>query len=440
MPTFAGMTKLYLYFEWVYMLTQHLESFFKQFINAKTIYVGFSGGLDSTALLFALSQTAHKTQLKAVHVHHGLSPHADTWLKHCQNFCALLQIPLQVEKINLIKSGQSVEAEARNGRYALFKNILQKDDLICTAHHRDDQAETLLLQLFRGAGVKGLSAMPAIKHFGAGYLIRSLLDFSRLDLLHYAKEHQLSWIDDESNEDTRFDRNFIRHEVMPLIKKRWFAIEKVLARSTTHFAETQQLLDKMGVEHYAQFKGSQPNTLSISKLLTLEKSVRRNLMRFWINQNNFPLPSQTKLNQIEKEILLARVDAEPIVHWQSVEVRRYRDNLYVMTALRPFNSSFMMKWDGEDDLLLPNNLGLIPKTVLQNLKLNREQSLYVRFRQGGEMLYLSNRGHRSLKKLMQEWGIPPWQRGRIPLIFLDEQLMTVYFLDKYNVNLPQSTA
>jgi tRNA(Ile)-lysidine synthase len=419
------------------MLTQYLESFFKQFINTKTIYVGYSGGLDSTVLLFALSQTVYKSQLKAIHVHHGLSSHADSWSKHCQNFCDHLQIPLQVEKIKLIKSGQSVEAEARTGRYALFKNMLQKDDLICTAHHRDDQAETLLLQLFRGSGVKGLSAMPAIKHFGMGYLIRALLNYSRQDLLDYANEHQLSWIDDESNEDTRFDRNFIRHEVMPLIKKRWDAIEKVLARSTMHFAETQQLLDKIGAEHYAQLKGSQPNTLSISKLLTLEKSVRRNLIRFWINQNNFPLPSQKKLNQIENEILLARVDAEPIVHWQSVEVRRYRDNLYVMAAVLPFNSSFMMEWKGEEDLLLPNNLGLISKTVLQNLKLNGKQKLYVRFRQGGETLYLPNRGHRSLKKLMQEWGIPPWQRGCIPLIFLDEQLIIVY--DKFKLNLAQLT-
>jgi len=411
-------------------MLEKLKTQLEKIPSSQTVYIAYSGGLDSHVLLHCLAQLWQhsKKQLYAVHINHGLSPHADSWAAHCRKTCESLNIPIEIITVNAKASpGESPEAAARDARYAALAEFITPGSCLFTAHHRDDQAETLLLQLFRGAGVNGLASMPMCRSFGAAMLCRPLLAFSRAELLEYAQSQQWQWCDDDSNTDLTFDRNLLRHELLPAIEKNWQGLKKNLARTAENLSEAKQCLEALAESDYASVKAP-GSTLNIPKLLRLSVARQNNLLRYWLRDLKLPIPSQTKLHHIRSNILHARQDASPLVHWQGAEVRRYRQSLFAMPPLLPIDTAMSFTWDLQNPLLLPGDLGrLTAEQVLgKGLDLKGHKAITIRFRQGGERIELAGReGTHSLKKLFQEWGIPPWQRDRIPLLYADNELIAV---------------
>lgn len=395
----------------------------------KTFLVGFSGGLDSTVLLHALAQIRSEFPLKirAVYVNHGLSPNAKLWAEHCEQICKKLDAEFVVQTLdNLANDGSSPEDRARISRYAAFATLLNPEDVLLTAHHQDDQAETVLLQLLRGAGPKGLAAMPQIKPFSQGFHARPFLQITRDELKEYAVQHALKWIDDESNDNKNFTRNFLRHDILPLLKQRWPSVTNTLSRVAENCAETQYVVDAFVAEKLSAVQGSEIHTLSVKKLLELDAVFQRHVLRAWLNQLNFPIPPAIKLQQIQHDMLNAREDKAPHFAWRGIELRRYRDNLYAMPILAPQSTEKVLQWDFAAPLLLSDAEMLHAELQSEQGLRSDIPSVEIRFRQSGEKLQLPGRPHRhSLKKLFQEWGIPPWLRERMPLIYVDNQLAAV---------------
>lgn len=411
------------------------DEFFNRQGLDKTYWIAYSGGIDSHVLLALCAEFRRHSpiKLRAIHINHNLSPHAEVWSNHCKKICADYDVALTVREIKLdLQAGESLEEEARKKRYAVFTEYLDVDDVLLTAHHQDDQAETMLLQLLRGAGLKGLSAMPVIKSFAKGWHARPLLNVERADLQQYAQAHQLQWIDDESNQNIKLTRNFIRHQILSPLKERWPSTTKIISRSAAHCAEAQALLDQFSAELCEQVKGAERNTLSIQKLLTLDAAKQRLVLRTWINQLGFALPNADKLEAIRNDVFTAASDRMPRVIWDKVEVRSFRDDLYLISALEPHNLEQNYDWDLQRPLLLPN-IGMLQAQQINgvNRLKNDIERVQVRFRQGGEMANLLNRGRHTLKNLFQEWGVPPWLRDRVPLLFADGKCIAAvgYFVD-----------
>ncbi|MES2998973.1 MAG: tRNA lysidine(34) synthetase TilS [Pseudomonadota bacterium] len=397
-----------------------------------TFWVAYSGGLDSQVLLHSLLHILPTTRLRAIHVNHGLHSDAAQWVETCQLCCAQFGIHCDVITVDAQpKQGKSPEACAREARYVAMVKLLPGGDCLLTAHHRDDQAETLLLQSLRGAGLRGLASMPTCMPFGEGYLIRPLLSFTRAELHHYAKAKQLTWIEDSSNANLRFNRNFIRHQILPLLHQRWPEASKMLARVAENAAEGQQLLEELAYEDCLKVQGPCKNSVVISRLLQLSPARLRNCLRYWLNQLHFPLPSQKQLQQIE-HLLESKIDAMPQVNYGGMQVRRYRDFLYARVLKKEIELPCLpVAWgDLTQDLVLPT-LGVLEiYRVLGNgiacERLKDTTAITVGFRQGGERFYRRGRlGSHPLKKLFQEWSVPPWQRKRVPLIYYQEELIAV---------------
>lgn len=418
--------------------TAYLQQQLDRLPTLTRYYVAFSGGRDSHVLLHLLAslrQQHPQLDICAIHVHHGLQEQADKWVDHCTKVGEDLGVEVQVRYVNVKKEG-SLEAAAREARYQAFKEMIQPGEGLLMAHHLDDQAETLLLQLFRGAGVAGLSAMPAVTAFANGWLARPLLDVPRKHIEKYAVTHHLDWIEDPSNLDTTFDRNYLRHEVLPELKTRWPSLINTLSRAASHQAEAAALLEVLAEQDFQECKGSHQalQTLSVSSLLKLDAGRQRNLLRYWLRQvRHLSLPDTRHLMRIQSEVLPASLDATPLVEWSGAEVRRYRDELYAQSvATDPgTRESYMIKypWDLQGVFHLPDGTQLFPEqTTGVGLKasLADKGDIQVGFRQGGEECRPAGRGHRhSLKKLMQEWGIPPWLRDRVPLIFVGDDIAQV---------------
>lgn len=409
-----------------------LVNLLRQFIQAhgcaRTYWVALSGGLDSCVLLHLLAtlRAEFPLQLRAVYIHHGISPHATDWAAHCAAQCQALQIDFLQRSIAVIEqqSHHSLEDRLRTARYAALTALLAPHDFLLTGHHQDDQAETVLLQLFRGAGPKGLAAMPLLKKLGAGFQARPLLTVSRATLHEYALQQQLTWVEDESNANVALTRNFLRHDVLPLLKQRWPTIAKTLARVADHCAQTQDVLDTWLAPHLASVQGASSVTLSVSKLKQLPVNQQLHILRAWLMQRNLPLPSTLKLQHIVQDVLSARMDKMPQVTWPGAEVRRYRDELYCDVPLASFDTQQVLLWDMQTPLMLANGT-LLTSADLAGFHTD-SQTVTVRFRQGGEKLHLPGRQHQhELKKLWQTWGVPPWQRERIPLIYVGDQLAMV---------------
>lgn len=397
----------------------------------KVLWVAFSGGVDSQVLLQLLAKLPRNaTQLKAVHIHHGLSSNADVWQQHCEQVCAALTIPLQVIKVDAHPAkGQSPEAAARQARYQAFRELITTGEVIVTAHHQDDQAETLLLQLFRGAGIKGLAAMPASSSLGAGTLIRPLLASTRAAIVCYAQQQQLQWIEDESNSNHRFERNYLRQVVMPHLQQRWPAITAVLARTASHCAQTIALIDEVSHQDLITVQGSERNILSIQRLLQLSTARLHHVLRYWLEVLLLPLPSTQQLQKLISNVLLSSPTANPKLSWANVNIRRYRDSLYALQQDEAKFSKVAISWDAKAPLTLPNQLGVLHAQLQPGAGIRPDvftQSLQIKFRQSGERCHpVGRQGSHPLKKLFQEWGVPPWQRDTIPLLYAEDQLVAV---------------
>lgn len=361
------------------MLTDTINTFFPE---PRSLLIAYSGGVDSHVLLHALAHCDVKHQLRAVHVHHGLSLNADLWAQHVKKICDELHISLTVHHLHLnIQKGESVEAVARDGRYQYFADIFQKDEILCTAHHEDDQMETVLLQLLRGAGPKGLAAMAEIESFAQGFHARPLLSVKKENILKYANDNHLQWITDESNDSLQFDRNYLRHEVIPLIKKRFPAAAETVSRSASHCAVAQQVIEEYISDELKKLSGDIANTLSRKKLSELDDNLQTQILRTWLLQKNIPMPSTEQLKSVQK-LLTMKNDVKAIVLLQKHSARLYRDNLFVEE-----NKTFKPE----------------------------KPNVEIRFHQTGDGL--------PVKKLFQENNIPPWQRESTPLIYVNGELI-----------------
>lgn len=406
--------------------------------RSKTYWIALSGGLDSCVLLsiFNSLRTDLQFELRAIHINHGLSVHAQDWARHCQALCEQMSIPYVERSIVLaIGAGESLEEVAREKRYAIFSEYVGADDCLLTAHHQDDQAETVMLQLLRGSGLKGLASMPSLKPFAAGRHGRPLLAFSRSQLSDYAHAQQLTWVDDESNLRTSFSRNYLRHEVFPHLLARWPTAAASFARSAAHCAEGQALLEEFALDLCQQVQGTQMNTLSVKKLKELSLAKQRLILRTWINQQGWPLPDVKKMKSIQQDVMSAAWDKMPCVEWGDIALRKYRDDLYLVPVDKESNITTGWEWDFKQSLML-SGVGVLHAERVRGRGLSsRVAQCSVQLRQGGEVVGMPMRGHsRTLKNLFQEWKVLPWERNTTPLIYVDNQLAAVagYFLsDNY---------
>ncbi|MCG5524707.1 tRNA lysidine(34) synthetase TilS [Ectothiorhodospira haloalkaliphila] len=402
---------------------------------ARRWLVGLSGGLDSVALLHGLAQLdapPGSPGLRAVHVHHGLHARADEWARQCQVLCDALEVPLEVVNVDARpRRGQSPEAAARRARYEALADRMAPGDALLTAHHRRDQAETLLLQLLRGAGPAGLSAMPRWQPYGSGWHGRPLLDMDRSVLEAHAHQHDLVWVEDDSNTDLGLDRNLLRHEVMPQLRQRWPALDTTLARAAGLQAEAQELLAERAREDLQDLRGEVAGTLSIPAIRALRRPRQRNAVRGWLQEKGLPVPNQNRLESLLHQIRDASPDTRLRVSWPGAEVRGYRDSLHAMAPLPPVDSGRVWSWDGTTELHLPElgmTLSVEEMARLHELDPTRlAWPLTVHLRRGGETCRLRGQT-RILKKLFQEAGIPPWERERIPLIYAGDRLALVWGL------------
>lgn len=388
--------------------------------------------MDSVVLLHLLQSIAHRFQwrLSALHVHHGLSPNADTWAEFCTELCTQYAIPLQVEHVNVavLRGEHGLEAAARKLRHDAF--LKQTCDFVALAHHADDQAETLLLQLLRGAGVKGAAAMPLLKSANPNRhaTVRPLLDMSREWLQSYAVEHGLSWIEDESNADETYPRNFLRHQILLKLAVRFPQYRETLARSARHFSEAAELAHELAqLDAVHAFDGE---TLGIEPLHRLSHTRAKNLLRYFLHARGASLPQSVQLEEMLGQLRAARDDAAVCVAFGDWEVRRYQGRIYVMKALADFDPSYVVSWLGEQQLEWPALSGQVSfgKALGTGINLAKlqERQITLRLRSGGESLRLHHKGvNRSLKNLLQEGRVPPWRRQRLPLLYCGEDLVAI---------------
>jgi tRNA(Ile)-lysidine synthase len=411
-----------------------LDSFLARQPPAPRYWIAYSGGIDSQVLLHACSALKAKRpdlDFAAVHVHHGLQAAAEKWAEFCKASCRDLGIQFSLLRVNAAaRSGQSPEEAARSARYHALCALLSEGEAVLTAQHRDDQAETLLLQLFRGAGIAGLAAMPERADFGPGFLMRPFLTFSRAQLYEYAETHGLEWIEDPSNLDLSFDRNFIRHEVIPLLEKRWPSIKDALARTARHCAEAQVLLNSLAEDLLKSVIHPERNTLDLDRLRACSQPDRRLILRGWLRSRGFRMPSTRVIDRALNEALSARPDRNPTIRWSEGEIRRYRGELFLMPVAPSFRPNEIIPWDGVSTLRLPDQNGDLSVTHEKRVGISqqawRSGNITIRYRRGGEWLRLPGReGSHDLKKLFQEAGIPPWTRERTPLIYIGNELASV---------------
>jgi len=395
--------------------------------------VAFSGGMDSHVLLHAMAGLRERlpASVGAVHVNHGLQADAARWDAHSATVCAELGLDYVALAVDArAGSGDSPEAAARAARYAALAAWLPAGHCLLTAQHRDDQAETLLLQLLRGAGVHGLAAMPAYSAFGAGTRLRPLLDTARDALRAYAEGHRLAWVDDPSNFDTGFDRNYLRHRVLPVLHERWPAADTSLARAAAHQGEAAAVLDEVAQQDLLAAAGAAASQLVLPFLAALPAPRQRNAVRRWLRRLTGSAPSTAVLDRILQDMPAGRADAEPRVCWDRFELRRYRDTLFLLRQMPPPDPAQVLPWSLAAPLALPAQGGVLSarQRTGQGIRLSAIGAAGVRvgWRRGGERCAPAGRGqHHALKKLFQERGIPPWQRARIPLIYIDERLAAV---------------
>jgi len=393
--------------------------------------IGFSGGLDSSVLLHLLSRLSQKNTLPpliAVHVDHQLQSASAEWQQHCQRTCDALSIELARVVVDVERKPRtSLEDAARNARYAAFESLMRKDDVLLLAHHADDQAETFLLRALRGAGVVGLAAMSPSRPFAGGTLVRPLLDVDRASLQNYANENRIHHIDDPSNSDTQFDRNFLRNTILPQIAERWPRASARFNAAARHLAQANELMQEIAQQDLAQCDirtvwGSP--SIALAPLSALTPSRRRNALRSWLAQlpvqGKALLLSEMQLEQLEQQWFDAREDANPCVIVGSIELRRYRDRGFCVTPLPVVAGG---TWNLRESFPIAG-LGVL-RAAQDKGGLRLVDQVDVRFRTGGETFYGNGGHHQPLKKWMQEQGVPAWLRDRLPLLFYGDELVAI---------------
>jgi tRNA(Ile)-lysidine synthase len=395
-----------------------------------SILVGLSGGVDSVVLLDLLHRLATRNtwQLSALHVHHGISRNADVWAEFCAGLCERLRIPFHVERVDISPlRGHGIEAAARKLRIAAFSRL--GCDYVALAHHADDQAETLLLQMLRGAGVRGAGAMPVLaRRTATPALLRPLLHCARSEIVEYAVAQGLQWVEDESNANDSHPRNFLRHRVMPLLTRHFPAYRETLGRSARHLAEASQLLDELARLDAGQALDG--NVMQVAALRVVSPPRARNLLRYFLHIQGAPMPQSTHLDEMIRQLCDARQDAAVEVHVGDFQLRRYRDSVYLLPATSGFDHALSLPWQGEEMLdwaPLAKRLRF-SRTTGAGISFRKLQRAPVtlRLRTGAEVI----RPHpaaarRTLKNLLQQHHIPPWERACLPLLYCGEDLACV---------------
>jgi tRNA(Ile)-lysidine synthase len=402
--------------------------------RGSTLCVGFSGGLDSTVLLEILAEhvAPQGYPVTAMHVNHGLSPNADEWVRFCERFCANHGVALTVQEVHVnTASPGGLEAAARGARYAAF--AARPEPYLALAHHLDDQAETVLMQLLRGTGLKGIAAMPELRLLrGTGvHIFRPLLEYSRVELAEYAKEKGLRWIEDESNASMRFDRNFLRLEVGPRLDERYPGWRESLTRFARHAGAANELLDDLASLDGVPTSPGEP--LPLYPDLGAER--RANALRTFLARNAVMMPSETRLAEMARQLFEARDDARVRIDHAGVAIVRHKDAVRIERELGPAmdgarNEPWRVDWHRERDVDLGGDRGAIHFDSVRGEGIAADPARAGRWyfapRGGGETIRLgTDRPTRTLKNLLQEREIPVWQREKLPLLFHEERLVWV---------------
>ena len=409
-------------------LTQQLNP------SIQRLVIAYSGGVDSHVLLDMAVQVQqlHQRPIKIIHVHHGLSQYANDWANHVEQVAQAYNVDYVIKRVSVNQQQASLEDAARQARYQAINQELVIGDVLLLAHHQQDQAETFLLRLMRGSGVTGLAAMKDSNVVPFNRLTipawRPLLTVNKSQILAYAQQRQLNWIEDDSNTDERLNRNYLRHQVIPTLQQRWPQTVERVSAASQRLQEAEQLLQDLAEMDYQQVK-DQVNSLNITRLAQLSDARRHNVLRYWLQQLGFNLPDYQQLAKLWTEVCLAKKNAQPMYYWPHVEVRRYRQQLFAMSPLTNFNRDEQKWCNKQQALLLATGELLEPQQMLALIKDEYWQTgqVFIRYRQGGEKIRpVGRQYHHDLKKLLQAKGVPTWQRERIPLIYINQQLAIVW--------------
>ena len=394
--------------------------------------IGLSGGLDSVVLLHAMAQLRDRSgadlRLRAIHINHQLHPEAASWAQHCEQLCTSLDIELSVSEVS-IPEETGIENAAREATSGEFEAALLEGEELLLAHHRDDQMETLLLRLIRGAGSRGLSGIPQSRELGAGRLLRPLLEIDRDELGRYAEATALDWVEDGSNRDERFDRNYCRHSLLRLIEARWPGYRESWSKSVVLAGESAILIRELAIIDLAAIATESRSVVNREKLLALSEPRRRNVLRYWLESLGVDEPGWNQLQQLSNEVLLGESGRFIGTGFQ---VHCFRGGVYAL------DGNALGDLDSEDSaarlLELPlaeiesldgNGSLSFQKTQGEGIAAARLGSLCVRYRQGGESCRLAGRPSKTLKKILQEGETPPWLRSRYPLLFSGDDLACI---------------
>ncbi|VEH66102.1 tRNA(Ile)-lysidine synthase [Rodentibacter pneumotropicus] len=402
--------------------------------TAQHYLIALSGGLDSTALLSLFAkhrQNRPHFHLRAIHIHHGLSPNADSWVEHCQSLCDQFHIPLIIEYVQVDQT-KGIEAGAREARYQAIQYHIQPNETLATAHHLNDQTETFFLALKRGSGLQGLGAMqPQSELFGMN-IFRPLLSFTREQLEHYAQTENLTWIYDESNDDNRYERNFLRNEILPKVRERWTHFDRTVQRSAQHCFEQQQLINELLQDCFLEHCQT-PTEFQLRHFSQYSPAKQTALLRMWFSLNQWEMPSKRQLEQLINDVVLAKKEANPQFHLGKQIVRRYQFCLYLTADFLDVTGVCLEMQDNH--ILLPDNLGglYLQRTPMHFIFSWQQYSIelpptdlpiQIRFGYSGKIKYHPKRPREEIKKIWQKLGVPPWQRNRIPLIFYGDKLQS----------------
>jgi tRNA(Ile)-lysidine synthase len=380
-----------------------------------------------TAIVQSGVAAARGLPVRAVHVDHGLQPASMSLREASVMLCRRLRIPLSIVTVIVEPGSGSIEAAARDARYRGLAQDLKARECLLTAHHAQDQAETLLMQLLRGAGLKGLSAMPVCRPFAAGWHLRPLLDVPRRDLLSFSAAHGIAAVDDPMNQDLRFDRAYLRSQVWPLIERRWPGAVAVLARTAHHLAEAQELLETSATHHLRRLYDGE--ALSVSGLRALPRALQINTLRHWLFNAAITPPPAARLTEALRQVFSANPDHLPAIVWGSNALRRYQERLFVTPAILPTVGARREWAVGEQAALdLGPGLGKL-RWVRETGGLDASrlpQTLYVEQRRGGEVLKISRRAKtRSVQHLCQSFGVLPWMRDALPMVYAGDALIAI---------------
>lgn len=431
------------------MLTYFRQQLHLHFPNQTNFLIGLSGGVDSIVLLtlFANLRQEIPLNLRAVHIHHGLSPNANDWVTFCQSQCSKLNIPLTVNYVT-VKGKQGLEANARTARYNAIKAIIQPNEIFTTAHHLDDQVETFFLALKRGSGIKGLSAMQAVSSWQNLTIFRPLLSLNKTEILAYAHQKNLYWIEDESNQNIEFDRNFLRQQILPIFNQRWHHFNQMVARTSQHCADQQQLITELLTDEFNQrLDPHYIQKLNITDFSTFSRLKQRQLIRLWLEKNQISMPSQIQLEEILNTMLKSNLDKNPEIILSDKILRRYQQHLFITEKFSSTIESIETDLNLGETISLPNNLGQIKREeneLIYTISTRsyrfivpvelQNQPLTVKLQPTGKVNYYKKSHREEMKKIWQKNGVPVWERPRTPVIFYKDQfimvLNTFYKIDK----------